>query len=109
MSGRDEKPMSLLKLDFPHCSYCDDFEYWRGIQHSNRERVYFNPLSYQESHKALPVVVYVGAFIADGRIPTLQEIEDVKGITCNGCGTPLQSSEQQAMKAKAVKYIEWAR
>lgn len=109
MSGKDEKPIHLLKLDFPHCLNCNKFEYWQCRRIGGLKNIYFNPQSYQESHNALPVVIYTGECVINGRLPSIREINDIELINCSGCGIKLTYDQRKNLIIKAVNYIEWTR
>lgn len=109
MSGKDEKPIRLLKLDFPHCLNCAEFEYWQCKRTGRSKNIYFNPQSYQKSNTALPVVIYAKECRVDGRLPSIKEINGIKLITCSGCGIRLTYDQQKNLIIRAVNYIERAR
>jgi hypothetical protein len=105
LSGKDEKPKSLLELTFQKCTNCCGFDCWLGKR--IEQSIFFNPIKFQNSrkNKYLPVVIYDSFSDVKGRFPTFVEFNSVLHIECSHCGIHLNQNEQNEMIAKAVNYI----
>lgn len=104
MSGKDERPKILKEPTFPECSRCTNFRYWIGERYK-RDAIFFNPKEHQKKYGFLTIAIYADEFFDVGRIPTLEELADIRHIKCNACGYFLTAREQADMIEEVVNYI----